>query len=157
MDATWERQQDQPPSPQVGSCQKFVVKTLQCYHTSKFQALSLNLRALESVPGMVVLSAGQGMLQLPTPSKFSKATSPSVAQFTATSGLKRTNLKFLQTQLSIKKLESSQDIDNLHLFSLWWSLASSRLTAGPVSPVKRLWALTRSTGEAESSARQHLG
>ena len=125
---------------------------------SLFQVSSLNLRALESVPGMVVLSTGQKMLQLSTPaSKFSKATSPSVAHFTATSGLMRTNMKFLRTQPSIEKLGSNQDMENLNLFSLWWSVASWRLTAGPVSPVKRLWALTRSTGEAKSSARQHLG
>ena len=156
LDTTWERQQDQLTSPQAASCQKFVLKTLQFSHTSLFQVSSLNLRELESVPGMVVLSTGQKMLQLSS-SKFSKATSPSVAHFTATSGLMRTNMKFLRTQPSIEKLGSNQDMENLNLFSLWWSVASWRLTAGPVSPVKRLWALTRSTGEAKSSARQHLG
>ena len=95
-DTTWGRQPDQRPSPQAGSCKKFS-------HWNE-SLLSLNLRELESVPGMVAMSAGQRML-LSTPSK---ATSPSVAHFTATSGLMRTNLK-LYTYSTLNQ-ESGQDI-----------------------------------------------
>ena len=75
---------------------------------------SLNLREVESVPGTGAMSAGQRIPLLSTPSK---AKSPSVAHFTATSGLMRTNLKFYITP-SIKN-QTRISVENLHLFSRW--------------------------------------